>query len=158
MRNHVSYARSSIARVLIIGLVLLTMFFIFGISCQAYEPTPSPTPVPAPSPTPPPTPEPTPTPTPAPAPEPAPSPAPTSTEVEISGFAFGPATITISVGTTVTWTNNDPVAHTVSSRDTLFDSGNLSGGATFSYTFGESGTFEYYCKIHPSMTGKVIVE
>jgi len=85
-------------------------------------------------------------------------PTPTSTEVKISGFAFVPATITIPVGTTVTWFNKDSVAHTVSSREGVFDSGNLSGGATFSYTFDQNGSFEYYCKIHPSMRGKVIVE
>ncbi len=89
---------------------------------------------------------------------PTPSPTPTITEVEISGFAFVPATITIPVGTTVTWFNKDPVAHTVSSREGVFDSGNLSGGATFSYTFDQNGSFEYYCKIHPYMKGEVIVE
>ncbi len=81
-----------------------------------------------------------------------------SNEIKISGFAFVPATITVSVGTTVTWAHNDSPPHTVSSRDALFDSGNLSRGATFSHTFEQSGTFEYYCKIHPYMTGKVNVE
>lgn len=132
------YIKSSIAKSLIIGLILLTVFFIFGISCQAPTPTPSLPPTPTP--------------------EPESGPTPTPAEVKISGFAFVPVTITVSAGTTVTWTNNDSVAYTVSSRDNLFGSGNLSGSATFSYTFGQSGTFEYYCKIHPSMTGKVIVE
>ena len=80
-----------------------------------------------------------------------------STEVEISGSAFVPATITIAVGTTVTWTNKHCCVHTVSSQGTLFDSGNLSNGATFSYTFNQKCTFEYHCKIHPAMTGKVVV-
>ena len=110
------------------GLVVLFTLLIFGISC--YQSTPAPTP----------------------------SPTPTITEVEISGFAFVPATITIPVGTTVTWFNKDSVAHTVSSREGVFDSGNLSGGATFSYTFDQNGSFEYYCKIHPYMNGEVIVE
>ncbi len=117
---------------LIGGLVALFTLLIFGISCYQSAPTP--------------------------APAPTPSPTPTITEVEISGFAFVPATITIPVGTTVTWFNKDSVAHTVSSREGVFDSGNLSGGATFSYTFDQNGSFEYYCKIHPSMRGKVIVE
>ncbi len=137
MRKHL-YVKSTIAKSLSIGLGLLVISFLFGISCQA----PAPTPIPAPAPT----------------PAPAPSPAPTATEMEISGFAFIPETITISVGTAVTWTNNDSPTHTVTTRDTLFDSGTLSGGATFSYTFAQSGTFEYYCKIHPYMTGKIIVE
>ena len=88
----------------------------------------------------------------------APPPAPSPTSTEISGFAFVPATITIPVGTTVTWFNKDSVAHTVSSREGVFDGGNLSGGATFRYTFDQSGSFEYYCKIHPNMKGEVIVE
>jgi len=113
---------------LVSGLVVLFTLLIFGISCYQSAPTPTP------------------------------SPTPTITEVEISGFAFVPATSTIPVGTTVTWFNKDSVAHTVSSRADVFDSGNLSGGATFSYTFDQNGSFEYYCKIHPSMRGKVIVE
>ncbi len=118
--------------ILISGLVVLFTLLIFGISC--YQSAPAPTPAPTPGPT------------------------PTITEVEISGFAFVPATITIPVGTTVTWFNKDSVAHTVSSREDVFDSGNLSGGATFSYTFDQNGSFEYYCKFHPYMTGKIIVE
>lgn len=84
---------------------------------------------------------------------------PASTDkVEMSGLAFKPGTITVSVGTTVTWTSKDTEIHTVSSQDNLFESGNMSRNDTFAYTFGQSGTFEYYCKFHPSMTGKVIVE
>ncbi len=102
-------------------------------------------------------PSPTPKPEPRPTPEPEPSPTTATAEVTISGFAFGPATITVPVGTTVTWTHNDSPPHTVSSRDAVFDSGNLPPGATFSYTFEQNGTFEYYCKIHPYMTAKIIV-
>ncbi len=127
---------------LVSGLVVLFTMLTFGISCYQSAPAPAPTP----------------TPTPTPAPTPTPTPAPTITEVEISGFAFVPATITIPVGTTVTWFNKDSVAHTVSSREDVFDSGNLSGGATFSYTFDQIGSFEYYCKFHPYMKGQVIVE
>ena len=84
--------------------------------------------------------------------------APVSNEIEISGFAFVPATITVAVGTTVTWTNLDSVAHTVTSETDLFDSGNLARNASFSYTFTDRGTFSYYCATHPSMRGKVSVE
>jgi len=79
-------------------------------------------------------------------------------EVEISGFSFKPENISISAGTTVTWTNEDAVIHTVTSDDELFDSGNLSKGDTFEYTFNQTGTFEYHCIPHPYMTGEVIVE
>ncbi len=79
----------------------------------------------------------------------------TVNSVEIKGFAFNPATITVAKGTTVTWTNKDSAAHTVTGSG--FDSGSLSKGQTFSYTFNEAGTFDYICTIHPSMKGKVIV-
>jgi len=79
-------------------------------------------------------------------------------EVEISGFSFKPENISISAGTTVTWTNEDAVIHTVTSDDELFDSGNLSKGDTFEYTFNQTGTFGYHCIPHPYMTGEVIVE
>ncbi|MBI2328714.1 MAG: cupredoxin family copper-binding protein [Chloroflexi bacterium] len=82
---------------------------------------------------------------------------PTTAAVKISGFAFLPATVTISAGTTVTWIHDDSPPHTVSSRDAVFDSGILSRGATFSYTFTRDGTFEYRCKIHSYMTAKIIV-
>jgi plastocyanin len=106
----------------------------------------------------------TPTSTPAATPTPIATSTPTSTpitgqaSVNISNFAYVPPTLTVSVGTTVTWTNNDSVAHTVTSNDNLFDSGNLATGATFSYTFEQKGTFNYHCTIHPFMTGKIIVE
>lgn len=79
-------------------------------------------------------------------------------EVLIAGFAFKPATLNIPVGTTVTWHNNDSVIHTATARDDSFDSGSLSLGDTFTYTFEEKGTFEYYCRPHPYMIGQVIVE
>lgn len=78
--------------------------------------------------------------------------------VNMSGSAFVPQTLRITVGTKVTWTNNDSTSHTVTSNDNLFESGTLSKSATFSYTFNQSGEFNYHCKIHPSMTGRIIVE
>ena len=89
--------------------------------------------------------------------EPAP-PTPTITEVSIEGFAFKPAEINVPVGSTVTWNNKDSVIHTVTARDETFDSGSLSAGDTFSYTFEVVGTFEYYCVLHPYMEGKVVVD
>jgi amicyanin len=78
--------------------------------------------------------------------------------VTIQNFAYSPATLTVPVGTTVTWTNEDSVRHTVTTRTSLFDSGLLSQGQTFSYTFNQKGTYDYYCTVHPYMTGKIIVE
>jgi nitrite reductase (NO-forming) len=66
--------------------------------------------------------------------------------------------LTIKVGTTVTWTNDDNQLHTVTAVDGSFDSGFLDPGATFSYTFGEVGDFEYFCLPHPWMRARVVVE
>jgi plastocyanin len=78
--------------------------------------------------------------------------------VTIRDFSFTPADLTVSVGDTVTWTNDDDFAHTVTSRDGLFDSGDLAGGQTFQFTFTEPGTYPYVCNIHPNMTATVTVE
>ncbi len=79
------------------------------------------------------------------------------TEVSVVDVAFAPADIEVPVGTTVDWTNQDAFAHTVTARDGAFDSGTLDGGGNFSRTFQEPGTFDYFCAIHPSMTGTVTV-
>lgn len=80
--------------------------------------------------------------------------------------AYDPLELTVAVGTTVTWTNSDAIAHTVTSGlsdgvavtpDGFFDSGFLNAGDMFSYTFTEAGEFPYYCLPHPWMKGKVTV-
>lgn len=83
-----------------------------------------------------------------------------STAVAIQGFAFGPEQLTVPVGATVTWTNMDGQAHTVSGRDraAMPDSGSIAGGATYENTFTTAGTFEYVCGLHPFMVGSVVVE
>jgi plastocyanin len=72
-------------------------------------------------------------------------------------MSFNPSSITVYVGTKITWTNKDAVTHNVTSNTTLFSSGSMTTGATFSYTFTTAGTFPYTCTIHPSMTGTVTV-
>lgn len=77
--------------------------------------------------------------------------------VRIANFSFGPNELEIKVGTTVTWTNEDSVAHTATSDDGSFDSGSLRQGSSYSFTFSEPGTFSYICTFHPSMTGTITV-
>jgi len=80
-----------------------------------------------------------------------------------SGSCFLPSEVTIGVGESVTWHNDSTAAHTVTSgnpedgSDGVFDSSLFLGGDTFSHTFTESGQYQYYCQIHPWMTGTVIV-
>jgi plastocyanin len=78
-------------------------------------------------------------------------------EVFIQNHAFNPTTITVAVNTTITWTNKDPVVHTVTSDDGLFESGSLATNGTFSFTFSTAGTYAYHCTPHPSMTASVKV-
>ncbi len=80
-----------------------------------------------------------------------------SNSVSIKNYAFSAATVTIASGTTVTWTNNDAVTHTVTADDGSFDSGNLVPGATFSHKFSAAGTVNYHCNIHTTMKGSVVV-
>ena len=76
----------------------------------------------------------------------------------IDNFAFGPKELTVKVGSTVQWTNQDDMPHTVTSSDGLFASPVMDTDQTFLYTFKKPGRFTYYCKLHPSMTGVVVVE
>ena len=78
--------------------------------------------------------------------------------VTIKDFAFSPETLTVSIGTTVTWTNEDSVSHIINERRLIFDSGMLARGKSYSFTFNEAGNFEYYCTIHPTMVGHIIVK
>lgn len=150
------------------GSLLMALSLILVLTGCKTTPTATPTPTPifSLSPTPAATPSPTsttsltstPAATPSPTSTPATTPTPAQASVEISGFAFVPQTLSVPPGTTVTWTNNDSSSHTIASNDNLFQSGNLAKGATFSHTFGQKGTFNYHCSIHPAMTGKIIVE
>ncbi len=63
----------------------------------------------------------------------------------------------IPAGTTVTWTNQDTVIHTVTAVDGSFDSGFMAEGDTWSYTFEEPGDFEYLCTPHPWMRARIVV-
>lgn len=78
--------------------------------------------------------------------------------VQIADFAFSPPTLTIVAGESVTWTNADPVVHTATSTSGAFDSGDLDPGESYSLTFATPGTYDYLCRPHPSMTGRVVVQ
>jgi plastocyanin len=85
---------------------------------------------------------------------------PLKASVRIENFSFLPRELEIAVGTTVTWQNADDVPHTATSKDDpqVFDSGPLDTDDKFSFTFTKPGKFAYYCKVHPHMTGVVIVK
>jgi len=86
--------------------------------------------------------------------------APISTNaVAIQNFAFDSADITVKQGATVTWTNKDSTAHTVTETDSQTgpNSGDVNPGSSYSFTFSTPGTYHYHCAIHPSMVGTVTV-
>jgi len=78
------------------------------------------------------------------------------------GLNYAPASVSVAKGGKVTWTNNDPVPHTVTSTSvpsgaSSFDSGNMNANATYTVTFTVVGTYQYKCIYHPWMHGTVVV-
>jgi plastocyanin len=79
-------------------------------------------------------------------------------EVKIDNFSFTPQEITVTTGTKVTWVNRDDIPHTVVSTTDAFKSKALDTDDQYSFTFDKPGGYEYFCSIHPRMTGKVVVK
>jgi plastocyanin len=79
------------------------------------------------------------------------------TIVHIANFTFQQPSLSLAGGTTVIWINDDDVPHTVVARDGSFKSHALDTGDRFSFTFVKPGQFDYYCSLHPHMTGRVTV-
>ena len=80
------------------------------------------------------------------------------TEVKIDNFAFAPQRVVVKAGTTVIWINEDDIPHTVASSAKLFKSNALDTKDKFSFTFTTAGAYEYFCSLHPHMTGTIVVE
>lgn len=79
--------------------------------------------------------------------------------VEIADLAFNPETLTVPAGSTVTWVSADPdLPHTSTSDDDVWASEQLNEGEEFFFTFEEPGTYAYFCEVHPTMRGSVVVE
>jgi plastocyanin len=79
------------------------------------------------------------------------------TKVSIDNFTFSPAALTVKVGDTVTWTNRDDIPHTIVSAG-KFRSKALDTDNSFSFTFTAAGDYQYFCSLHPHMTGTIKVE
>jgi len=78
--------------------------------------------------------------------------------VGIDNFTFNPQTLTVKAGTTITWTNRDDIPHTVAAANKAFKSKALDTDDEYSFTFTTPGTYEYFCSLHPHMTGTIVVE
>jgi plastocyanin len=78
--------------------------------------------------------------------------------VSIMNFAFGPARLVVSPGTRIVWTNKDSDPHTVDSTKRVWTSEALDTDSQFARVFTHTGTFPYYCSIHPFMHGTIVVK
>jgi plastocyanin len=79
--------------------------------------------------------------------------------VDFKNLAYTPDSVEIPVGATVTWTNNDTVPHTVTAKDRdVLQSGTLKPGDTYSKTFDQPGTYDYFCEFHANMKGTIVVQ
>ena len=78
--------------------------------------------------------------------------------VTIDNFTFEPQRLTVKAGTTVTWVNQDDIPHTVASNTKVFKSKALDTDDKFSFTFATPGVYDYFCSMHPHMTGTIVVE
>jgi len=97
---------------------------------------------------------------------PTPTPTPSiqgSNQISIKNFSFNPSELTINKGETVTWINNESTPHdikgsAIQDSKNSFQSAILNKGQDYSFTFSDSGTYDYICGIHPAMKGKIIVK
>jgi plastocyanin len=78
--------------------------------------------------------------------------------IKIDNFTFDPPRLTVKAGTTVTWYNEDDIPHTVAATGKAFRSKTLDTDGKFSFTFTTPGPYEYFCSLHPHMTGVIVVE
>ncbi|SFS44775.1 cupredoxin domain-containing protein [Brevundimonas viscosa] len=90
----------------------------------------------------------------APAP-PAATPARTHTIV-MERMRFGPSPEGLRIGDTIVWVNRDPVRHTATARDGAFDV-DLAPRASGRTVIRKAGTIPYICRLHPAMTGRLVV-
>ena len=78
--------------------------------------------------------------------------------ITIKDFAFAPQPLTVRAGTTITVTNDDGTAHTVTATKGAFDTGDIDGGATAQITVDRPGSYSYFCDIHQYMKGTIHVD
>jgi plastocyanin len=79
--------------------------------------------------------------------------------VSIDNFTFTPQKLTVKANTKVTWTNRDDIPHGIAATNNTFSrSSALDTDDSYSFTFTTPGTYQYFCYIHPHMTGTIVVE
>jgi plastocyanin len=83
---------------------------------------------------------------------------PAPVDIKIDNFTFAPQRLIVRSGTTVIWRNRDDTPHAVASSTRLFKSKALDTDDTYAFTLTTAGTYEYFCSLHPQMTGTIVVE
>jgi len=78
-------------------------------------------------------------------------------DVVVDNFSFAPTPVSVPVGGTVRWTNHDDVPHVIMSTEKKFKSPVLDTDQQFSHAFDVPGTYDYFCSLHPKMTGRISV-
>ena len=79
-------------------------------------------------------------------------------EISIDNFTFTPAEVTVAPGTTIHWVNHDDIPHAVAEKSLAFKSQALDTDEAFSQVLASAGTVDYYCTLHPHMTGRIVVK
>lgn len=79
-------------------------------------------------------------------------------KVRIQSMQFSPATLVIKAGDSVVFENRDALEHTATAKDGSWDSGNLRKGKSATLIFDRKGEFDYICRWHGGMRGKIRVE
>jgi plastocyanin len=77
--------------------------------------------------------------------------------IGIDNFTFTPQRMTVRAGTTIKWTNKDDIPHAIASVGKVFRSKTLDTDDSYEFTFTTPGTYDYFCSLHPHMTGTVVV-
>jgi len=84
---------------------------------------------------------------------------PAAAAISIDNFTFNPQSLTVKAGTTVTWTNKDDIPHGIAATNNAFKrSQALDTDDSYSFTFTTPGTYQYFCYVHPHMTGTIVVQ
>ena len=78
-------------------------------------------------------------------------------EISIDNFTFTPPELTVKAGTTIKWVNRDDIPHTIVDKEKAFRSKALDTDDSYTFTFSQAGSFDYFCGLHPHMVGKIIV-
>ncbi len=83
---------------------------------------------------------------------------PSANTVTMAGNAFSPPSLTVALHTTITWNNNSSIAHTSTSDNGKWNTGNIPAGSSAQTTFDSAGTYHYHCAYHSFMTGVITVQ